>query len=411
MLRSKHELSADYARKTAEFNLDPNKTFKKIERARTSSHNPKDMYAKCQSILDDLHLNYYVFDNIAEINGKRSNHQELLYCESGMLTTVSVNKVYRGKLKIWHHVSVKDHICLSETTAYDIIDVAVKIIEHSDAADNENNEPEMLHMLHGQSEIVTLLGYHIDPSHRQCMLVMEWCAGGDLFNYIERHYRKADDATVHSIVRAGNISVTQDTKVIRISVTQIKRILKWLICAVQKCHKNNICYSDLKLDNIMFGCKNDVSTLKLIDFGAAIFTHDHTSEIMYKFISTSVHYTPPEVINAYYIPLNCDFLTNYHLAGNNLFRVDIWQIGVIAYTLLHGHFPYDSKLNNKKSRYADIFGQVGDCRPLKYTKNIDVDGRRLCDELATDFISRLMEFDPMKRMDLDVALAHPWLEA
>jgi serine/threonine protein kinase len=411
MLRSKHEHLADYAKKAADFNLDPNKIFQKIENVKTSTKCPNDIYAKCQSILDELHLNYYIFDNIAEINGKRTNHQELLYCENSILTTVSVNKIYCGKLKIWHHVSVRDHICPSETTPYSIIDVAVKIIEHSDAADNENNEPEMLHMLHGQPEIIELLGYHIDPSHKQCMLVMEWCGGGDLFSYIEQNYHRADAAAIRNLICKVNIPVDHGAKIIRISLLQIKQIVMWLINAVIKCHKHNICYSDLKLDNIMFGSTNDVTSLKLIDFGAAVFTHDNGSEIIYKFISTSIHYTPPEIINAYYIQLNCDFLTNYHLAGENLFRIDIWQIGVIVYTLLNGHFPYDSKLSNKKNKYADIFSQISACHPPKYTKNIDIEGYPLCDNLAIDFISKLMEFDPAKRIPLEIALEHPWLRS
>jgi tRNA A-37 threonylcarbamoyl transferase component Bud32 len=376
-------------------NNDPEQLFKKISDAKSAASN-SDKYMKYRRILDESHLYYYEFDNIDIVNDKKTNHQELLYCEACPLNTVSLSKIYKGKLKVWYHTSVSDHICLTETVPYEIIDVAVKVIEHSDAIDNENNEPEILHYLHREPEFVRLFGYHIEPFKKKCMLVLEWCAGGDLFNYIEKSYPRL---------------YSREIITVPISLMHIKHIVRWLITAILKCHMNDICYSDLKLDNIMFRLNGDVSTLKLIDFGASRFIHDHGKDIVYKFISTSVHYTPPEVVNKYYMRLNYEFLNDYQLIGENLYKIDVWQIGIITYVLLNGRFPFDSNLKNKKERHDCIFQQIGSHKELTFSKNKDINGKPLCDSTARDFVRKLVNYNPTLRISLQEALHHPWLNA
>jgi serine/threonine protein kinase len=363
----------------------PEEIFKILNNIKNIKENYTEILIKQQKILNKLHIEHYDFDNITKFDDKKSNHQELLYNVNKPINIVSLNNIYKGKLKIWFHKSVSDHDCLSETIPYKIIDVAVKIIEHSDAIDNENNEPEMLYYLQNEPEIIKLFGFHIDPIKQKCIIVMEWCEGGDLFNYAK------------SVSNSG------------ISVKEIKYIIKWLINIILKCHKYDICHSDLKLDNIMLSIPNDITSLRLIDFGASKFIHDNGRDIIYKFLSTSIHYTPPEVIDKFHMKLNCKFLDNYNLYGNNLFKIDIWQIGIIAYTLLHGYFPFDSSCLDKKERNNKIFKRIELCKPPTYTKKIDKYGIKICDNNCIDFLNKLISFDPKKRIPLTEALEHPWL--
>ena len=376
--------------------LDPEAIFTKLTAARKRAASIREVVDKHQKILKEFNLEYCEFDNIASINGKKTNHQELIYCEENPVSLDSLNKVYKGKMKIWYHMSVSDHICLSETIPYEVIDVAVKIIEHSDAAENENNEPEMLYYLQNEPEVIRLFGYHIDPVKRRCLIVLEWCNGNDLYAYINNNY---------SNVMASKKSM----RTVPISLVNIKYIIRWLITTISKCHKYDICYSDLKLDNILFAIANDIKSLRLIDFGASKFIHDHGYDIIYNFISTSAHYTPPEVINKFHKPLNCKFLENYELHGKNLLKIDIWQIGIISYILLNGHFPFNSTKENRHDRHYHIFQQIEMCKPLTFTKNKDINGVALCNSACHDLINKLLAYDPNDRISLDEALRHPWL--
>jgi serine/threonine protein kinase len=159
----------------------------------------------------------------------------------------------------------------------------------------------------------------------------------------------------------------------------------------------------------MLGIHNDISTLRLIDFGASKFIQDDGRDIIYKFLSTSIHYTPPEVIHYFHMKLNCKFLDNYRLYGFNLFKIDIWQIGIITYTLLHGYFPFDSSCPNKIERNRKIFQRIETCKSPVFTKKIDKNGKKICDDSCIDFINKLIAFDPQKRINLVDALNHPWL--
>jgi serine/threonine protein kinase len=383
------------------FEKNPDKIFSKLHETKKCARNAIDLLQKQRKILDELKLEYYEFDTINTIHNKKTNHQELIYSEHTPLATLSINKIYRGKLKIWYHKTVSDHICLSETIPYEIINVAVKIIEQSDAVENENNEPEMLYYLHDQPDVIQLYGYHIDPIKKKCLLVLEWCAGNDLFSYMEENYLCAQPC--RSIAK-------KEGRVIPISLHQIKYIIRWLIMTILECHNRDICHSDLKLDNIMFAIKNDITSLRLIDFGASKFIHDNGQDIIYKSMVISPHYIPPEVINRFFLPLNCPFLGKYILGGENLLKIDIWQIGVLAYILVNGHFPFDSAKRNHIERNEHIFKIVGACRPLIFTKNRDINNVPLCNDQCIDFINKLMAYNPHDRMTLTDALNHPWLK-
>lgn len=55
-----------------------------------------------------------------------------------------------------------------------------------------------------------------------------------------------------------------------LSEKEIAMIMKQLLSAINYCHKElKIIHQDLKTENIMFANKNDLSSLKIIDFGFA----------------------------------------------------------------------------------------------------------------------------------------------
>jgi calcium-dependent protein kinase len=52
---------------------------------------------------------------------------------------------------------------------------------------------------------------------------------------------------------------------------EAKKIFKSMAKAIAYCHSLHICHRDVKPDNFMFSRKNDINSIKLIDFGFSTF--------------------------------------------------------------------------------------------------------------------------------------------
>jgi serine/threonine protein kinase len=96
---------------------------------------------------------------------------------------------------------------------------------------------------------------------------------------------------------------------------EISLIIKNILNALSYIHINNIIHRDIKPENVMFKYKNDLSSLKIIDFGLATLYSNRLNSFCgtMKFLS-------PEVISR----LDYDY------------TVDTWACGVILYILCSG---------------------------------------------------------------------------
>ncbi len=83
--------------------------------------------------------------------------------------------------------------------------------------------------------------------------------------------------------------------------------------------ENKIIHRDIKLENILFGKRNDIATLKIIDFGLAIYQHEENNNVL----CGTPGYIAPEILKA-------ETLTNF----NYSYKIDIFSAGVIFYKLL-----------------------------------------------------------------------------
>ena len=178
-------------------------------------------------------------------------------------------------------------------------------------------------------------------------IVMEYCEGGDLFDFITKSPEgKLDDKTTIDII------------------TQILDAINYLHNEVKICHR------DLKPENCLIKVKNAKKPLiKITDFGTAHFI-DKNNRITGK-IGT-LKYMAPEIFTRPYYDE----------------KVDIWSAGIILYNMTTGREPFALDTKEYKSHQVSNHEINFDL-----IKNDDIRG----------FCQELLEKNPNKRIDAKIA--------
>lgn len=142
-------------------------------------------------------------------------------------------------------------------------------------------------------------------------------------------------------------------------------------------HSHNIVHRDLKPENILYKTKEETSPLVIADFGIARFLEDD-EEITS--MAGSFGYAAPEIL----------------LGKPHGFKVDLWSIGIICYTLLCGYSPFRSddkqQLIRETTKGRVVFHE-------RFWKHVS--------EEAKEFIKALLVVDPKLRLSAADALRHP----
>ena len=164
-----------------------------------------------------------------------------------------------------------------------------------------------------------------------------------------------------------------------ISEEQASLIIKEVLSAIAYLHQNQICHRDLKPENIMFSRENDISSIKIIDFGLSLQNFDSLCNSDY--CGTLIYMAPEEIERK-----------SYYLS------VDIWSIGILMYMLLNkGEHPFYHNGDTKKTFLNNIKNNTG----LVFNNKISF--------MAMHLIKKLLEYDPIKRYKANDALKHPWI--
>ncbi|KAJ6821853.1 calcium-dependent protein kinase 19 [Iris pallida] len=213
-------------------------------------------------------------------------------------------------------------------------------------------EIEVMARLSGHPNIVDLKAVY---EEEECVhLVMELCAGGELFHQLEKHGQFPEpDAAV---------------------------LFRHLMEVVLYCHDNGIVHRDLKPENILLANKSSSSPIKLADFGLA--TYIKPGQSLNGTVG-SPFYIAPEV-----------------LAGGYNEAADVWSAGVILYILLSGMPPFWGKT---KSR---IFESVRSAE-LQFLSDPWDGVSQSAKELVTGMLCR----DPAQRLTAKQVLEHSWIES
>ncbi|KAK4712235.1 hypothetical protein R3W88_006748 [Solanum pinnatisectum] len=236
-------------------------------------------------------------------------------------------------------------------------EVAVKVIPKSKmntaiAIEDVRREVKILRALTGHSNLVKFYDSYED--HTNVYIVMELCEGGELLDRI--------------LSRGGKYS-EDDAKTVMIQILKV----------VAFCHLQGVVHRDLKPENFLFTSKEENAQLKAIDFGLSDFVKpdERLNDIV-----GSAYYVAPEVLHRSYST-----------------EADVWSIGVIAYILLCGSRPFWARTE------SGIFRSV-----LKADPSFEEQPWPTLSSEAKDFVKRLLNKDPRKRMTAAQALGHPWIK-
>lgn len=137
--------------------------------------------------------------------------------------------------------------------------IATRKLVNRDDIDDIRREVQIMHHLTGHRNIVELKGAYED--RHSVNLVMELCAGGELFDRIitKGHYSERAAAN----------------------------LCRQIVTVVHDSHTMGVIHRDLKPENFLFLSKDETSPLKATDFGLSLFYkpgHSHSTS----FVSVSL---------------------------------------------------------------------------------------------------------------------------
>ena len=164
----------------------------------------------------------------------------------------------------------------------------------------------------------------------------------------------------------------------RFSEVLCRRIVLYLLFALQYIHEKGFVHRDLKPANCLFANPGE-PMVKIADFGFAVLAG--SDECLRSFCGTTA-YMAPEI-----------------LLGLNYGKpVDMWALGVMVFQMLSGDLPFVATAGES---IADL---VADSR-----FNFAAQSWQTVSLNAKDFICSLLEVDSSKRATASECIEHPWL--
>uniref|UniRef100_A0A8D0N4I5 Maternal embryonic leucine zipper kinase n=1 Tax=Sus scrofa TaxID=9823 RepID=A0A8D0N4I5_PIG len=149
--------------------------------------------------------------------------------------------------------------------------------------------------------------YHVIETANKIFMVLEYCPGGELFDYI----------------------ISQD----RLSEGETRVVFRQIVSAVAYVHSQGYAHRDLKPENLLF---DEYHKLKLIDFGLCAKPKGN-KDYHLQTCCGSLAYAAPELIQG-----------KSYLGS----EADVWSMGILLYVLMCGFLPFDD--DNVMALYKKI---------------------------------------------------------
>ena len=243
--------------------------------------------------------------------------------------------------------------------------VAVKIISKlNDAQEAINQLKKEVSVLKktNHNNIVKLYDFYETSS--EIYIIMEYIKGGTLKTYMKKNKENLNENTT-------------------------KKIIFYLLNAINYLHKLKIIHSDIKPENIMFENEEDISTLKLIDFGLSSFNNKEN-----EYCGTFLYMAPEILFN------NKKLLTN---------EIDIWSVGIIMYQLLNKNIhPFFNKFELKKNNHKKDF--LENLKNYEKSNKLIFHNENYISRKAKNLLFNLLQIKSKNRIQSNLALNHIWFD-
>ncbi|XP_034451405.1 maternal embryonic leucine zipper kinase isoform X1 [Hippoglossus hippoglossus] len=227
--------------------------------------------------------------------------------------------------------------------------VAIKIMNKKDLGDDLPRVKVEIEAMKNLSHQHVCRLYQVIETSTQIFMVLEYCPGGELFDYI----------------------IAKD----RLSEEETRVFFRQIVSAMAYVHSQGYAHRDLKPENLLI---DENHNLKLIDFGLCA---KPKGGLGYELMTCcgSPAYAAPELIQG-----------RAYIGS----EADVWSMGVLLFALLCGYLPFDDE----------------NCMVLyrKITRG-KYDNPRWLSPGSVLLLNQMMQVDPKRRVAVRHLLDHPWV--
>ena len=276
--------------------------------------------------------------NIAEIlDGKQKKEKEKEYSIGNYLIKKTLGQGTFGKVKLGIYLPSQEK-------------VAIKILEKDRILEKDDEirvkrEFDMLALFNNPNVILVAEIFESADSYYS---VMEYCEGGELFNYIVKNRRLSEEESAFFYYQ--------------------------LITGLEYIHSLGIVHRDLKPENLLL-TKDHL--LKIIDFGLSNYFKEGQQDLLVTPCGSPCYASPEMVAGKKY----------------NGFKIDIWSSGIILYAMVCGYLPFEDKDNDR------LFQKILECK-LEFPDYVS--------NVSKDLIQKILVTDPDTRIDIPEIKKHPF---
>ena len=278
-----------------------------------------------------------ITDDFKKIQNKYSNQEKSSYKVGNYLIKNTLGCGTFGKVKLGIHLPTQEK-------------VAVKILEKSKMKEKDDlirleREFEMLAKFNHPNLIMVT---EIFESENNYYTVMDYCDGGELFNYIVKNKYLSEEESSFFYYQ--------------------------LISGLEYIHSLGIVHRDLKPENLLL--TND-HILKIIDFGLSNYFKEGQNDLLYTPCGSPCYASPEMVSGKHYDGI----------------MIDIWSTGIILFAMLCGYLPFEDKNNEK------LFKKIEECK-IEYPNYLS--------DNVLDLLKKIIVPDPKKRITINEIKKHPF---